>query len=143
MARPQFAGIVSRGCGFAIDVVIVQTAVAATGAVLALIVEAFGDISADIDPVHVLAGFAVWAFTFTVYLVSFWSLAAQTPGMRILGIEVTTTTGARLRPRRGLIRIAGMVLAAIPLFAGYLPILVSDRRQGLHDRLAGTVVRYR
>jgi uncharacterized RDD family membrane protein YckC len=32
------------------------------------------------------------------------------------------------------------VVAAIPLFAGYLLILVDDRRRGLHDRLAGTVV---
>ena len=41
------------------------------------------------------------------------------------------------------IRIIGMVLAAIPLFAGYLPILTNDRRQGFHDKLARTVVRYR
>jgi uncharacterized RDD family membrane protein YckC len=32
------------------------------------------------------------------------------------------------------------VLAAIPLFAGYLPILFSDRRRGFHDWLARTVV---
>ena len=33
-----------------------------------------------------------------------------------------------------------MVLAAIPLFAGYLLILVNDRRRGLQDLLAGSVV---
>jgi uncharacterized RDD family membrane protein YckC len=37
-------------------------------------------------------------------------------------------------------RFVGMIIAAIPLFAGYLMILVDDRRRGLHDRLAGTVV---
>jgi hypothetical protein len=36
-----------------------------------------------------------------------------------------------------------MVLAAIPLFAGYLPILTNEKRQGFHDKLARTVVRYR
>jgi hypothetical protein len=32
------------------------------------------------------------------------------------------------------------VLAALPLFAGYLMILVDDRRRGLQDRMARTVV---
>ena len=36
--------------------------------------------------------------------------------------------------------MAGMVLAAIPLLAGYLMVLFDDRRRGLHDRLARTVV---
>jgi hypothetical protein len=34
------------------------------------------------------------------------------------------------------------VIAAIPLFAGYLLILVDDRRRGLNDRIAGTVVEF-
>jgi uncharacterized RDD family membrane protein YckC len=35
-----------------------------------------------------------------------------------------------------------MILAAIPFFAGYLLILVDDRRRGLQDTLAGTTVIY-
>jgi uncharacterized RDD family membrane protein YckC len=46
----------------------------------------------------------------------------------------------RLLPRRSLVRFAGLVLAAIPFFAGFLLILIDDRRRGLHDRLARTVV---
>jgi len=34
------------------------------------------------------------------------------------------------------------VLAAIPLFTGYLLILVDARRRGLHDMIAGTLVVY-
>ena len=33
-----------------------------------------------------------------------------------------------------------MILAAIPLLAGYFMVLFDDRRRGLHDRLAHTVV---
>ena len=44
--------------------------------------------------------------------------------------------------RAALVRLVGMLLAAIPLFAGFLLILVDDRRRGLQDRLARTVVRY-
>jgi uncharacterized RDD family membrane protein YckC len=34
----------------------------------------------------------------------------------------------------------GLILAIIPLLAGFLPVLVDGRRQGLHDFLSGTVV---
>jgi uncharacterized RDD family membrane protein YckC len=33
-----------------------------------------------------------------------------------------------------------MILAAIPLLAGYFMVLFDDRRRGLHDRMAHTVV---
>jgi uncharacterized RDD family membrane protein YckC len=33
-----------------------------------------------------------------------------------------------------------MVLAAIPLLAGYFVVLFSERRRGLHDRIARTEV---
>jgi hypothetical protein len=33
-------------------------------------------------------------------------------------------------------------LAIVPLFAGLLPVLVDDRRRGLHDLIAGTIVPY-
>jgi uncharacterized RDD family membrane protein YckC len=39
------------------------------------------------------------------------------------------------------VRLLGIVAAALPLFAGFVPILLTPRRRGLHDLLAGTVVR--
>jgi uncharacterized RDD family membrane protein YckC len=32
--------------------------------------------------------------------------------------------------------------AIVPLFAGFLPVLIDERRRGLHDMLARTVVLY-
>jgi uncharacterized RDD family membrane protein YckC len=43
-------------------------------------------------------------------------------------------------PRRALVRLIGMVIAALPLLAGYVMVLFDDRRRGLHDRMAGTVI---
>ena len=63
--------------------------------------------------------------------------------MRILGIDVRTIEGERVTPERGVLRLVGMVLAAIPFFAGYVPIMLNEKRQGFHDKLAKTVVRYR
>jgi len=84
----------------------------------------------------------VWIAAFATYFTAWWALTGQTPGMRALGIKVLTTTGDRLRPRRGLLRVLAMAVAAFPLFAGYLLILVNDRRRGLHDLIARTVVVY-
>lgn len=139
----EYAGIVSRGCAFAADVAIVQASLFVVGAVITLIAEAFGEISIDISALEVVLGALAWIAVFDIYLIGFWWLAGQTPGMRILGIDVRTTEGTKVPPKRGVVRIIGMVLAAIPFFAGYLPILTNDRRQGFHDKLAKTVVRYR
>jgi uncharacterized RDD family membrane protein YckC len=38
------------------------------------------------------------------------------------------------------VRCIGLLLAALPLFAGYLLILFDRRRRGFQDRLARTVV---
>jgi uncharacterized RDD family membrane protein YckC len=84
----------------------------------------------------------VWIVGFATYCTSFWSLTGQTPGDRALGIEVTKITGGRLGVRRSIVRLVGMLLAAIPLFLGYLPILLRDDRRGLHDMLARSEVRY-
>jgi uncharacterized RDD family membrane protein YckC len=40
------------------------------------------------------------------------------------------------------VRLIGLGLAIVPLFLGFLPVLVDARRRGLHDFLAGTVVLY-
>jgi uncharacterized RDD family membrane protein YckC len=140
---PEYAGIVSRACAFALDVAIVQASLFAIGAVFALIAEAFGEVSIDLSALEVVLGAVAWILIFNIYLISFWWLAGQTPGMRIMGIDVRTTEGARVPPARGVVRTVGMVLAAIPLFAGYLPILTNEKRQGFHDKLARTTVRYR
>ena len=46
----------------------------------------------------------------------------------------------RIGPRRAIVRLLAMTLAAIPLLPGFLMALYDDRRRGLHDRIAATVV---
>jgi uncharacterized RDD family membrane protein YckC len=135
-----YAGIVTRTVAFAIDLLALNAVLFGAGLVAGLVIEAFGDFSPDLDLGGVLLGGAVWSVASAVYFTAWWALTGQTPGMRALGIEVRTTSGDRVRPRRGLLRVVGMSIAAIPFFAGYFLILVSDRRQGLHDKLARTIV---
>ena len=74
------------------------------------------------------------------YFVVFWSTTGQTPGARVMQIRVVTDDGTRLKPSRALLRCAGVLLAALPLFAGFIRILFDARRRGFQDRLAGTLV---
>jgi uncharacterized RDD family membrane protein YckC len=80
---------------------------------------------------------AHWVPNFVV----FWSTTGQTPGNRLLQIRVSRADdGAEPSAGVALFRFGALVLAALPLFAGCLPILLDDRRRGAHDMLAGTVV---
>ena len=76
------------------------------------------------------------------YFVLFWTSTGQTPGMRALGLRVITADGGGVGLGRALIRVIGLGLAIVPLFAGFLPVLVDDRRRALQDFMAGTVVVY-
>jgi uncharacterized RDD family membrane protein YckC len=80
--------------------------------------------------------------TVGIYFVLFWSAAGQTPGMRLLHLRVRRPDGDKPSIGRALVRVVGLVLAIVPLFVGFLPVLFTERRRGLPDFLAGTVVVY-
>jgi uncharacterized RDD family membrane protein YckC len=132
---------VTRSVAFVIDAAIVNAVAFAVGASASLALSIFG-ISLDELPAGVSLGVGAggWLVLSLVYFAGSWALAGQTWGMRLMTIRVVQANGEPLSFRRGLRRLVGMVIAALPLFAGYLLILVDDRRRGLHDRLAGTVV---
>jgi uncharacterized RDD family membrane protein YckC len=76
-----------------------------------------------------------------LYYIGFWMLAGQTPGKRLMGVRIVRTDGERITLGPAIRRWVGYWLSAI-LFLGYLWVLVDDRRQALHDKLAGTLVVY-
>jgi len=140
-AAPDYTGLVTRAIGFGIDVIIIDLAAVVVAAIVALALNLF-NVPSKIDTALAALGaiaFVVWA---TAYFVTFWSTTGQTPGARVMRFRVLApgATGGRIGPRRAFVRLVGMVLAAIPLLAGYFMVLFDDRRRGLHDRLARTVV---
>jgi uncharacterized RDD family membrane protein YckC len=74
------------------------------------------------------------------YLVGFWALEGQTPGMRFLGLRLEWQGTPRIGVRRANMRLLGLGLAILPLGLGLAGVLISDRRRGLHDKLADTEV---
>jgi uncharacterized RDD family membrane protein YckC len=135
-----YAGIASRAVALALDVLIADLVVLLGAAVLALVGSLVGDVR--LDTLGKLLAAAAWAALVAGYFVVFWTSAGQTPGMRALGLRVTTTDGEALGLWRGVVRVLGLGLAIVPLFAGFLPVLVDDRRRALQDFMAGTVVVY-
>jgi uncharacterized RDD family membrane protein YckC len=90
--------------------------------------------------VLVAVGGVVFLLWVIAYFATFWATTGQTPGNRVMRIRVMRPSGARVHAWRAMVRVVGVVLAALPLFAGFLPILFTDRRRGLADWLADTVV---
>ena len=141
--RPEdYAGFVTRAIAFAIDVALIDLAAAIVAIVVGLGISAL-----DVPDIVVKIAVAVGGFAFVAWFVGyfavFWSTTGQTPGARVMGVRVVcAASDGPLHLRTAFVRLAGMFLAAIPLFAGFLLILVDDRRRGLQDRLARTVVRY-
>jgi uncharacterized RDD family membrane protein YckC len=137
----HYEGLVTRGIAFALDAAVINLVaiVVAGGVALALsVLSVPGD---SLDAVLIAVGGALFLAWSIGYFVAFWSTTGQTPGSRLMRITVCSADdGSILRPRRAAFRFACLVLAAIPLLAGFVPILFDERRRGLHDMLAGTVV---
>lgn len=77
----------------------------------------------------------------SVFIVLFWILCSATPGkMAVSAKLVDAATGNRPKFRQYVIRYLGYYLSALPLGLGFLWVAFDARKQGWHDKLAGTVV---
>lgn len=140
--RPIYAGGVTRLVALALDAAILNGILIALSAAIALIVNALSSGDQSAGAVTLAFGALAWGIASTLYLTIFWALAERTPGMTFLGLRILTERGEPLTPRRALRRVAGLVLAAIPMGLGYLGVLLDERRRGWQDRLGGSVVLY-
>lgn len=138
----DYAGFVTRAVAFAIDAAVINLAAATVAVIVGLGVSVL-DVPDVVTTVAVAVGGVAYVLWTVGYFATFWSTTGQTPGSRAMGIRVVCAQADEpVSLRRALARLAGMVLAAVPFFAGFLVILVDDRRRGLQDRIARTLVLY-
>jgi len=141
------AGFVTRLVAFFIDQVIIGVALVILMVTVGILFRSFrlsellGTRDLTLQLVTISLGAAGLILSF-LYYVGFWLLAGQTPGKAVLGLAIVQTDGGRLRLGRATLRWFGYWFSGI-LFLGYLWILVDDRRQALHDKLARTLVVHR
>jgi uncharacterized RDD family membrane protein YckC len=138
----DYAGIISRGIAFFFDAIVV---------ILACTIgfEAAITVLSTIGLAHGSATFSANAIGFTIavpiafvaYCAASWVLAGRTPGMFLLGVRVVRPDGESPRAGRSVIRALAYWISAI-LMLGFIWIAFDKRRQGFHDKIAGTFVVY-
>jgi uncharacterized RDD family membrane protein YckC len=138
--RPPYGGIATRAIALATDAAVTLVLFMAVVGIVALVSSLVGNLRPEWLAGALLA--SGWTLVVSIYFVLFWSAVGQTPGMRLLRIRVSGPAGKSLSIGRSLVRLVGLGLAIVPMFAGFVPVLFTERRRGLQDFLAGTVVLY-
>jgi uncharacterized RDD family membrane protein YckC len=76
-----------------------------------------------------------------IAILLFWKYRSATPGKMFMSAEIVdAVTGGKPSTRQLLIRYVGYYLSTVPLLLGLIWVAVDPRKQGWHDKLAGTVV---
>ncbi len=156
--RGHPAGFVTRYVAFLLDVLVVTITSFLFVTALRVTLDFFGintllSSAAESRPVAqqtvVLNGLVRWLVTiaggflsFGIYSIVAWMLVGKTVGKALMGLRVLGQDGRRLTFSQALIRALGYYVSGLALFIGFLWVLVDDRRQAWHDKLARTVVVY-
>lgn len=138
-APTNHAGAVSRGLAFVIDGVIINLSFTVTAALVALVNNIFGANADGGSNFAIAVGSTTWLLIGGAYLVGFWCLAGQTPGMRFLRIRLLQ---GRLSFGRALRRVIGIGVSMLFLGLPFLGIVFRETRQGFADKIADTDVVY-
>jgi uncharacterized RDD family membrane protein YckC len=135
-----YGGVVSRAIGLVVDAALAQLIFVVGTGIVALVAALAG----ELRPERLVAAIAAsaWAVVVGTYFVAFWSMGGQTPGMQLMALRVVGPSGRPPGVLRSIVRLIGLVLAIVPMFLGFVPVLFDRRRRGLQDYLAGTTVLY-
>jgi uncharacterized RDD family membrane protein YckC len=83
---------------------------------------------------------AITIFLDMAYFTYFHGTTGQTPGKRLMGLRVVRDTGEALTLGTAFLRWVGYIVSFLPMFMGFLWAGADRRKQGWHDKIAGTVV---
>lgn len=146
MAAVRYGGFWIRVIAFIIDAILVRVVVAPVG----MIFGGLGLAGGMMTGFH-HTGLAVLGGGVTIILVLFGSWLYEafmesssyqaTIGKMIFGMKVTDLNGNRISFERATGRHFAKWLSGLVLCIGYIMVGFTERKQGLHDLLAGTLVR--
>jgi uncharacterized RDD family membrane protein YckC len=142
--RGQYAGFVSRLIAFGIDIAIIFAVLVLMTFLLNAVLTIFNlETIVGMDMVQKLALSGVFSLLLSAsYFIFFWSLTGRTPGKILMGLRIVTIDGQSLSLGRSVRRFLGYILSIFAMWLGFLWILLDNRRQGWHDKIAGTLVIY-
>jgi len=149
----QYAGFVSRLVAYVIDLLVVIATIIIVGITADLILRFFrlSEIIDTLltsgnalgDALRFLTYLGSIAFISFSYFVLIWTFTAgQSVGKVIMGVRIVPIDGTKITIWRSIVRYVAFLFSAILLFLGLLWVLISDNRQGWHDKVARTYVIY-
>ncbi len=137
----HYAGLVTRGGGFLVDVVVIMATFAVGGRLLEYLLGvllghpvAFSDRAAQASGL-----LGVWAF---LALAVPLAATGRTIGMGVVGLRAVRADGRALGAGRAVIRTLVLPLSFALFGLGFLLIVLRGDRRSLHDLLAGSAVVY-
>ena len=80
------------------------------------------------------------AFALAFFLTMWVNFEGATPGKKLMAIKITKVDGSKVTYPVAFIRYIGYLLSAFVIMLGYLWIIWDKKKQGWHDKIAGTVV---
>lgn len=128
----KYAGFWFRAFAATIDGVLCQVAFVLLSMLLSLIVRI-----PTVPEGYVVFGLLTQWLWFTFPESSEWQ---ATLGKKMLGLRVTDEQGGRISFGRANARYWSKILSALLLFIGFFMVAFTEKKQGLHDKIAGTLV---
>jgi uncharacterized RDD family membrane protein YckC len=76
-----------------------------------------------------------------LYVLYFWARKGATPGKSVLGLKILREDGATpMGWGKAALRLLGYLVSGAIMDIGFIMVAFTDRKRGLHDMIAGTVV---
>ncbi len=96
------------------------------------------------DP-SLMLSFTLWFWVFSTltnifYFTYFHGSTGRTPGKMLLGLQVVSVEGGQISFGTAFLRSVGYLVSSFVFCLGYIWIAFDQRKQGWHDKIAGTVV---
>lgn len=141
----EYAGFWRRVGAYIIDVIIISIVSGIIGGIfgvgLGVGMAATGGTAEDLQSGANALGGLIGLGIGILYFCGMESSSMQaTLGKKALGLVVTDVNGNRIGFGKALGRYLGKILSSLILGIGYLMVAFTEKKQGLHDMLAGTLV---
>ena len=135
-----FASYGSRFWGYFLDSLILGLGLGIGFVILAIVA---GSLANDAPAIAGILLFIAWLAVIIVsfwYFIHYWTRTGQTPGQKIAGVRVVRLDGQPMTVGSSILRVLGYSINGSILALGWLWPLWDDKKQGWHDKLAGTIV---
>lgn len=139
MSEPQYVGFWARFIAFVVNSVIIAIPIWIVMKLLGIELDLGGSyeaLEAQLNRIQTIDLIISMAF-----FIGLWLVTQTDPGkMLFSAVIVDAKTGGKPSTLQYVLRYVGYIVSTLPLFLGFFWIGWDARKQGFHDKIAGTVV---